>query len=817
MLFMNIAYTPGTTGSLYLADVYSFFPKLNITGFATLIAFIASVPLLGETKPAFDLESYNVAWTTPSQNSSESMPCGGGDIGLNIWVEKGEVLIYLSRVGAFDENNLFSKLGRVRVKLTPNPLAGSSFRQELNLREGCVVIQGGDGETSANLKIWVDVFRPVVHIEAQSNKPVNLEATYETWRTQDHPWANDLELQASRGLLGLATKPVTLADVIDFDDNQVLWFHRNRDKTIFDLTVAMQKLDGVKSRMWNPLKGLTFGGRMAGQGMKADGTVKGRYASADFTGWKLRSERPARDHNVRVYLHVAATPTLEKWKEGLAAVVKESEQAEPTARAKTEAWWEQYWQRSYIAINPDRPDAASPEWQVGRNYNLMRYQLGCNARGEYPSKFNGGLFTFDPVFVDEKCAFPPDYRKWGGGTHTAQNQRLLYWPMLKSGDTDMMPSQLKFYTRALRNAELRSEVYWGIKGACFAEQIEQFGLPAAFEYGWNRPEGFPDGVDYNNWLEYTWDTAFEFCLMALDIERHTGEDISQYVPLVESCLSFFDSYYRKAALERSRKEFDGDGNLILYPGSAAETYKVAYNATSTIGALRTVLTRTLELPRGYLTEESRARWSEMLERIPPISFREMQGRKTIAPALAWARINNQEIPQLYPVFPWGLYGIGRPDLQVARDTWTYGIDEARQKNHISWHQDPIFCAQLGLTEEAAALTIKKLQDAPRRFPTFWGPGHDWVPDHNWGGSGMIGLQEMAMQTVGKKIYLLPAWPKTWDVDFKLHAPYQTTVTAKVRAGKVKELAVIPESRRADVIDCTAADWDPSKVAPTSSR
>ena len=47
----------------------------------------------------------NVIWNTPSRNSSESMPCGGGDIGMNIWVEEGDILFYLSRSGTFDENN----------------------------------------------------------------------------------------------------------------------------------------------------------------------------------------------------------------------------------------------------------------------------------------------------------------------------------------------------------------------------------------------------------------------------------------------------------------------------------------------------------------------------------------------------------------------------------------------------------------------------------------------------------------------------------------------------------------------------------------
>jgi hypothetical protein len=128
----------------------------------------------------------------------------------------------------------------------------------------------------------------------------------------------------------------------------------------------------------------------------------------------------------------------------------------------------------------------------------------------------------------------------------------------------------------------------------------------------------------------------------------------------------------------------------------------------------------------------------------------------------------------------------------------YGTDLPIQKNHVSWHQDAIFCARLGLTEEAAAITIKKLQDSERRFPIFWGPGHDWVPDHNWGGSGMIGLQEMLMQTVDDKIFLFPAWPKEWDVSFKLHAPYNTTVEGELKGGEIIFLKVIPETRKKDM-------------------
>ena len=64
---------------------------------------------------------------------------------------------------------------------------------------------------------------------------------------------------------------------------------------------------------------------------------------------------------------------------------------------------------------------------------------------------------------------------------------------------------------------------------------------------------------------------------------------------------------------------------------------------------------------------------------------------------------------------------------------------------------------------------------------------------------LIGVQEMLMQTIGDQIVLFPAWPKDWDVDFKLNAPYQTVVEVVLKDGKVVELKVTPESRKKDVV------------------
>lgn len=764
---------------------------LHKTGLAVLLSLISICTITAQNR---DLSDYNIEWNTQSKNSGESMPCGGGDIGLNVWVENGDILFYLSRSGTFDENNAMLKLGRVRLGLSPNPFNGQDFAQVLQLEKGNVRISGGGAEVI----LWVDVFRPVVHVSVNSAKAINATATYESWRFEDFvPVAKEFRsnsFKSPRKNMEVKTRK----DEVNFNGNEVLFFHQNRSDIddVFDLTVRQQGMESVKDQMHNPLSQLVFGGSMSGTNMKPDGTTEGKYINTSFRGWKLKSVKPSRSIQLDVALHVGKAKNIESWKNGLAKIKTDAINNVKLAERKTREWWKQYWERSYITIEGNSNDA---KWQVGRNYQLFRYMLGCNAYGEYPTKFNGGLFTFDPVFTDSTNTGTPDHRNWGGGTMTAQNQRLVYFPMFKSGDLDMIKPQFDFYLRSLRTAELRSEVYWKHKGACFTEQIENFGLPNMAEYGYKHPEDFDKGLEYNAWLEYTWETALEFCYMMLETERYEGRDIQGYIPFIESCLTFFDEHYQMLAKQRGAKVWDADGNYVFYPGSAGETYKMTYNSTTYISALKVVLTRLTDLPKQYLTDEQREKWTLMLKRIPPVPTRILEGRKMLSPAEAWARIQNTETPQLYPVYPWGLYGIGKPDLEIAQNTYLYDPHCVKNHHHESWAQAAIFAARLGLTDEAKKYTTLKLQDGKLRFPAFWGPGHDWVPDHNWGGSGMIALQEMLMQVDDKKIYLIPAWPKEWNARFKLHAPYNTTVEAEVKNGKIVSLKVTPESRLKDVI------------------
>lgn len=755
----------------------------------------------------------NVIWNTPSRNSSESMPCGGGDIGMNIWVEEGDILFYLSRSGTFDENNCQLKQGRFRIRLFPSPFKDAKdFRQELKLKDGYVEVSAG----GTQIQLWADVYHPVVHVEITNAQPLRTEVSYENWRYKErmirkgegqqcsYKWAPPKGAVTTADFVSLSSKR-ELPEMTK-KENLLLFYHRNPEQTVFDIAVAQQGMENVKSQMMNPLKHLTFGGYFFGDNLEYTGTTDSIYAGTDYRAWNFRSSKASRKEQFCIVLHTEQTAIVEQWEQDLqinlqriAPQGKISSKIVSQDKKQTRLWWNTFWQRSFIEpIGNTENKNDNDIKKITRNYTLFRYMLGCNAYGSVPTKFNGGLFTFDPCHIDEKQAFTPDYRKWGGGTMTAQNQRLVYWPMLKSGDFDMMSSQFDFYNRMLKNAELRTQVYWQHNGACFCEQIENYGLPNPAEYGFKRPEWFDKGVEYNAWLEYEWDTILEFCQMILETKNYANADITPYLPLIESSLTFFDEHYRQLASRRGRKALDGNGHLVLFPGSACETYKMTNNASSTIAALRTVL-------------ENYGKKDEMLKTIPPIPLRYIEIKdslnptaspelkQTISPAVSWERINNVETPQLYPVFPWRIYGVGKENLELARNTYFYDPEAIKFRSHVGWKQDNIWAACLGLTEEAKRLTLAKLSNGPHRFPAFWGPGYDWTPDHNWGGSGMIGLQEMLLQTNGEQILLFPAWSKEWDIHFKLHAPGETIVEATLKDGKVTDLKVLPESRKKDII------------------
>jgi alpha-L-fucosidase 2 len=201
----------------------------------------------------------------------------------------------------------------------------------------------------------------------------------------------------------------------------------------------------------------------------------------------------------------------------------------------------------------------------------------------------------------------------------------------------------------------------------------------------------------------------------------------------------------------------------------------------------------LALPASWIAGQRKA-WKDLLAILPPLP--EGAGKLLPYTGPQTAQAHNLENPELYAIYPYRLFGVGKPDMDIALKTF-----EARKfKEKGCWNQDPIQAAFLGLDSVAREYVHYNFtrRDPSLVFPAFWAVGHDYLPDEDNGGNGEYALQHMLLQADGTTIWLLPAWPRDWNADFKLHAPMHTTIEGRVEGGKITRLVVTPATRASDV-------------------
>jgi hypothetical protein len=421
-------------------------------------------------------------------------------------------------------------------------------------------------------------------------------------------------------------------------------------------------------------------------------------------------------------------------------------------------------------------------------YVLQRWITACAGRGNYPIKFNGSIFTVDPKFAGGPD-FNADWRRWGD-CYWWQNTRLPYFPMAARGDFDEVRTLFRFYRAVLPLCEARAKLYHGVAGAYFPETMTIFGTYANRDYGWDRQGHKPNEV-LSPWWQYAWQQGLELTALMLDYYEHTEDRkflATELIPMVNAVLRYYDTRFQR----------DAAGKLVISPTQAVETYwHDVVNDTPSVAGLNGVCDRLLKLPAPRADREF---WQRMKTAAPavPLSAGRIQPAEKFNP-----KRTNVENPELYALWPFRLYGVGRADLAVGVETFR----QRQEKASFGWQYDGQCAAIVGLADETRRILPGKTRNSHPgfRFPAMWGPNYDWLPDQDHGANIMLTLQAMVMQTDGDHIYVLPAWPADWNVSFKLHAPKNTVVEGVYRKGKLEHLKVTPSARQADIV----LPWIPS--------
>jgi hypothetical protein len=336
-----------------------------------------------------------------------------------------------------------------------------------------------------------------------------------------------------------------------------------------------------------------------------------------------------------------------------------------------------------------------------------------------------------------------------------------------------------------------TRAWFGHEGAYYRENIEPTGAEQDCDNGGRPPRTNP-GEKYEGWYhDYYFTSGLEILAMMCDNVSYTNNQVFRdnvLVPFAREVLLFFDRHYPRTP----------EGKLRLEPAQVVETWWVAVNPAPDVAGLRFCMDQLLALKAG--TPEDQVHWRKFRSEIPEVPMQTIEGRQAIAPADRWERKRNAENGELYPVFPFRCFGLGFGSEEIV--TWTMKNRSLKDAfGSACWTQDQIHWAYAGNAAEAATGLVRRFRVASPnvRFPMFGREGPDSCPDFDHFGAGATALQRMLLQEEMGKILLFPAWPKGWNVNFKLHAMQNTTVEGEVKDGKITLLKVIPESRLKDVV------------------
>ena len=270
-----------------------------------------------------------------------------------------------------------------------------------------------------------------------------------------------------------------------------------------------------------------------------------------------------------------------------------------------------------------------------------------------------------------------------------------------------MPPLFRFYRDALPLCKARAKLYYGVDGAYFPETMTIFGTYANGDYGWDRKGHQPNEVLCPCW-QYAWQQGLELVALMLDYYEHTDDAkflTDELIPMAHDVLRYYDTRFQR----------DADGKLVISPTQSVETYwyDVVNDTPSVAGLARRARPAAGDCRPDKTPAAERRVLAEDEGRRAAVAAATRTERRAILPAEKFKpQRNNCENPELYAIWPFRLFGVGRPESRRASRRFGAGIEKAS----IGWQYDGQCAALLGLTDEAKRILLGKIGNSQPQPP-----------------------------------------------------------------------------------------------------
>lgn len=371
------------------------------------------------------ISSADLNYTQPVNRSEAGQPVGNGTMGSLVWTIPSQLKMQINRVDVFGSNSASNNFYQrntdycggsafVDIDFGEEVFTASYYSQHLSCYDGLATVKG----KSVNAKVLAWNEQDVMALQVEDNRK-SLSPVLANLRM--------LRMPVSR-----SGNHTAISKVHVIGDNIVLTQEFREDDYYCGSAVVM----GI-----------------AGRKTKGELTNESTVRLAALSG------------NPSFTIYIASAASFDPKEDIVAAATKKLEAAKAIGFEglcqSNQNWWTDFWEKSFVHLNSSDGEADF----IQRNYIYYLYVMASSSRGDFPTKFNGMLWTTGG-----------DQRQWGGAFWGA-NQSCLYNALFPTNHTELMDPMFNMYSSAYKTFDMAARQQWDSKGIYIPETVGFDGVP----------------------------------------------------------------------------------------------------------------------------------------------------------------------------------------------------------------------------------------------------------------------------------------------------------------------------------------------------